>query len=85
MDLLKVGDVKEFRIIGLDATRKRISLSLKPQAAQQQQQQQPHAAQATHEARTAQKAPRERRPESRESADGTVYNPFADLLRKKKE
>ena len=30
MELLKVGDVKEFRIIGLDVTRRRISLSLKP-------------------------------------------------------
>jgi protein Tex len=35
MDVLKVGDVKEFRIIGLDLDRRRISLSLKsdkPQA-----------------------------------------------------
>jgi uncharacterized protein len=32
MDLLKVGDVKEFRIIGLDLDRRRISVSLKTQA-----------------------------------------------------
>jgi len=33
MDLLKVGDVKEFRVIGLDLDRRRISVSLKSPAA----------------------------------------------------
>src|SRR5574344_622069 len=33
MDVIKVGDIKEFTIIGLDADRKRISLSLKSDAA----------------------------------------------------
>ena len=36
MDVIKVGDVKEFTIIALDADRKRISLSLKTGAAQRQ-------------------------------------------------
>src|SRR5574344_2319210 len=33
MDVIKVGDIKDFTIIGLDADRKRISLSLKSDAA----------------------------------------------------
>lgn len=33
MDVIKVGDVKEFTIIDLDTDRKRISLSLKSDAA----------------------------------------------------
>jgi protein Tex len=77
MELLKVGDVKEFRIIGLDAARRRISLSLKPPASNAEQ------------TRPPQRAAEPRRPadggsEPREHGDGSVYNPFADLLRKKK-
>lgn len=34
MDIIKVGDVKEFTIIGLDVDRRRISLSLKSDAAE---------------------------------------------------
>jgi protein Tex len=80
MELLKVGDVKEFRIIGLDMTRRRISLSLKPQAS-------PAAAGPVSQRPPRTEEPRRPaggRPESREHAEGTVYNPFADLLRKKK-
>ena len=90
MELLKVGDVKEFRIIGLDVTRRRISLSLKPRPSQPQQKPQAAhtasgpAAQLPRRA-TEPRRPAGGRPESREHADGTVYSPFADLLRKKKE
>jgi uncharacterized protein len=91
MTLLKVGDVREFRIIGLDVTRRRISLSLKPQASRAQQK--PQAAQPAagtetrREPRRPQRASESRRPASgrpdpREQGDGTRYNPFADLLRK---
>ncbi|HUJ73829.1 MAG TPA: S1 RNA-binding domain-containing protein, partial [bacterium] len=125
MELLKVGDVKEFRIIALDQARRRISLSLKPQPTQPRQPQEKRGAAAAQKpgAAAAQKpgaaagqkpgaaagqkpgaagpdarpeapppprAPRPRRPagdrpESREHADGTVYNPFADLLKKRNE
>ena len=36
MEVLKVGDVREFRIIGLDLDRRRISLSLKSQSSDKQ-------------------------------------------------
>ena len=86
MDLLKVGDVREFRIIGLDLTRRRISLSLKPPVSPVEQK--PHTAAGTE----TKSSPRNReprrpgggRPDPRDQGDGTVYNPFADLLRKKK-
>jgi len=89
MELLKVGDVREFRIIALDLTRRRISLSLKPPAPAEQLK--PIPAEAAGPAprpvpRAAEaRRPAAGRPEPREHGDGTVYNPFADLLRKKKE
>jgi uncharacterized protein len=89
MELLKVGDVKDFRIIGLDLTRRRISLSLKPQGSQgraeQQPRQEPQAPAGPRPQRppraTGPRSPAGGRPEPREKDD--VFNPFADLLRKK--
>jgi uncharacterized protein len=89
MELLKVGDVKDFRIIGLDLTRRRISLSLKPQAPQGQAEQQPRLEPRAQAAPKPQRPPRatgprrpaEGRPEPRGKDD--VFNPFADLLRRK--
>ncbi len=87
MELLRVGDVKEFRIIGLDVMRRRISLSLKPPASQTQPK--PHSAAGMDTRRpsraTEPRRPAGGRPESDAHGDGTVYNPFADLLRRKKE
>jgi uncharacterized protein len=89
MELLKVGDVKEFRIIGLDMTRRRISLSLKPPASAAQPKPKLRAAagpEKLHPSGTAEPAqPPRGSPDSRGQGDGTVYNPFADLLRRKKE
>ena len=87
MDLLKVGDVKEFRIIGLDAARRRISLSLKPPASPAPQRPPAEAGTGTRHPPQAREPRRSSgaRPESKEHGDGTVYNPFADLLRKKKD
>jgi uncharacterized protein len=87
MDLLKVGDVKEFRIIGLDAARRRISLSLKPPASPAPQGPPAEAGTGTRRPPQAREPRRSSggRPESKEHGDGTVYNPFADLLRKKKD
>ncbi|MGO9411018.1 MAG: helix-hairpin-helix domain-containing protein [Spirochaetia bacterium] len=87
MELLKVGDVKEFRIIGLDVTRRRISLSLKPPASPTQEKSEAPAGSETPRPPRAQK-PRKSpggKPEPGGHGDGTVYNPFADLLRKKEE
>jgi protein Tex len=74
MDLLKVGDVRDFRIIGLDPARRRISLSLKPQSSP--------ASEAPKEPRTP-KEPAGGRPGPAGKDD--VFNPFADLLRRKKK
>jgi protein Tex len=89
MELLKVGDVKEFRIIGLDMTRRRISLSLKPPASAAQPKPKLRAAagpEKLHPSGAAEPTqPPRGSPDSRGQGDGTVYNPFADLLRRKKE
>jgi uncharacterized protein len=42
LEALKVGDVLEFRIIGLDKERRRISLSRKSEASRQQSAVKPH-------------------------------------------
>jgi uncharacterized protein len=90
LDAVKVGDVKECTIIGLDLDRKRISLSLKSNAGKEKP--------------TAQKAvsgpagnsgarivvrsvakptvAQQSRPRSEGSEDGLTYNPFAALLKK---
>lgn len=92
MDVIKVGDVKEFTIIDLDAVRKRISLSLKSDA----------ASRGSTPAKSADGAPKKRvvvvrkagagqskpaaaKPRERQnygSDDGYSYNPFAALLKK---
>ncbi|MDY4130231.1 MAG: Tex family protein [Treponema sp.] len=92
MDIIKVGDVKEFTIIDLDAIRKRISLSLKSDA----------ASRGSTPAKSSDGVPKKRvvvvkksgasqaKPaaaKTRErqnygSDDGYSYNPFAALLKK---
>ena len=67
MAVLKVGDVKEFRILSLDPVRRRIGLSLKTPGAS------PRPVQASAAARPV--GP---------SGSDTTYNPFEDLLRKKR-
>ena len=81
LDVLKVGDVKEFLVISLDTARKRIGLSLKSPAARQ-----PVSAQKPGEpprpAQPRRAAPQ--RPSPADTARDDVYNPFAELLKKKK-
>ncbi len=92
MDIIKVGDVKEFTIIDLDAIRKRISLSLKSDA----------ASRGSTPAKSSDGVPKKRvvvvrksgasqakpgaaKPRERQnygSDDGYSYNPFAALLKK---
>ncbi len=84
MDVLKVGDVKEFIIISLDIIRKRIGLSLKSErretaggnkAIVSPVQGVPHAAR---------KVVALKKAEPVREDDGTSYNPFAELLKNRK-
>ena len=91
MEVLKVGDVREFRIISIDAARKRIGLSLKsaPKSATKDDRQAPRprreAAPAMAGGRPTAPSGRPAQPPRREKEDdGMTYNPFADLLKKRK-
>ena len=98
MSILKVGDIKECTIIGLDIDRKRISLSLKSDAGSRGSGQatSPRDANKTREGSSAKKVVRvnrsdapsknKERQDNRQFAgndEGTSYNPFAALLTKK--
>lgn len=92
MDIIKVGDVKEFTIIDLDAIRKRISLSLKSDAASRGSTPAKSSdgvpkkrvvvvkKSGASQAKPAAAKPRER--QNYGSDDGYSYNPFATLLKK---
>ncbi|HUW69794.1 MAG TPA: Tex family protein [bacterium] len=98
MDVLKVGDVKEFRIISLDVARKRIGLSLKseriPAAGQARTDDAPAGTRRVVVARKADGGQRfdsgsrgqriEKQDKDRDD-DGTSYNPFAELLKNRKK
>lgn len=98
MSILKVGDIKECTIIGLDIDRKRISLSLKSDAGSRGSGQatSPRDANKTREGSSVKKVVRvnrsdapsknKERQDNRQFAgndEGTSYNPFAALLTKK--
>lgn len=93
MDVLKVGDVKEFRIIGLDTDRRRISLSLKSESsARSGAPKQGGATEGGKKRVVVRKAgdkpkdgyKKSDRPQRSYSGsdDGMTYNPFAALLKK---
>lgn len=93
MDVLKVGDVKEFRIIGLDTDRRRISLSLKSESsARSGASKQGGSAEGGKKRVVVRKAgdkpkdgyKKSDRPQRSYSGsdDGMTYNPFAALLKK---
>ena len=94
MDVIKVGDVKEFTIIDLDMDRKRISLSLKSDAASRLTGEKGSSASGTSTGKkrvvvvkkgAADAKPADRKPRERQnygSDDGYSYNPFAALLKK---
>ncbi len=88
MEVLKVGDLREFTIISIDPVRRRIGLSLKSAPALQ------GAVTAATQAEGRQVAtsrrvppasqPHTQRPvRSAREDDGTTYNPFADLLKRR--
>jgi uncharacterized protein len=88
MDAVKVGDVLEFRIIGLDRDRRRISLSRKSDPAQQKPPKQEVGEKkrvvVVKKTETAGAgSPAAPRGENRQgNDDGTMYNPFAEALKK---
>ena len=96
MDVVKVGDVKEFTIIALDKDRERISLSLKTNAQPKADAGSPRATAdgsgkkklvivkkgAGNASATAKKGDKPRGNKNFGSSDGMMYNPFAALLKK---
>jgi uncharacterized protein len=106
-EFIKVGDVREFRIISLDETRRRIGLSLKSDEARQKggrpdgmraaaaarpgdagaARSQPQAGAAGRGRDDRRAAPQggydPHRKQGGKEDDGTTYNPFASLLKKK--
>jgi len=98
MNIVKVGDVLEFSIIGLDRDRRRISLSRKSQpgsakARDESPQVSPRenekrggkvTVRATPPARPASRRPGDG-PRSNKDDDGTMYNPFAEAFKKMKK
>jgi len=86
MEVLRVGDLKEFTIISIDPVRRRIGLSLKMQAKAQPGQ--ASGSEGGSEGRhvvpsTGRQAPKGR-PLREGSDDGMTFNPFADLLKRRK-
>jgi uncharacterized protein len=89
MDLVNVGDLLEFKIIGLDKDRRRNSLSRKTERPKIP----PEGKKKVVAVKAAPPAPQELKPrgdfkrESQSDArdDGTMYNPFAEAFKKMKE
>jgi uncharacterized protein len=77
---VKVGDVMEFRIVNLDAERRRIGLSRKLGMRNEELGIKKKAEIRT--PRTPNPEPRTPNPKPRKDDDGTMYNPFADAFRK---
>ena len=77
LDVLKVGDIKDFTIISLDTTRKRIGLSLKTAAKKQDKHDKKEGIKKV--VVSAKSQPKNTRSSD---DDGNTYNPFANLLKK---
>jgi uncharacterized protein len=84
MSIVKVGDVLEFRIIGLDRERRRISLSRKSEQRENKAPIKPaHTAKAGKAVSAASVASRRNgNIQKPGNDDGTMYNPFAEALKK---
>ena len=84
MEVLKVGDIKECTIIGLDLDRRRISLSLKsnPSITKSSGSEPKKVVKVVRKTEPAKPRSFDRKPS--ESSDGMSYNPFAALLKDKK-
>ncbi len=84
MEVLKVGDVKDFTVISVDPVRRRIGLSLRANPKLETAQAELGARSGSSKDHTEKRQRSDKRAAqpSRED-DGMTYNPFADLLRKK--
>ncbi len=84
MEILKVGDIKECTIIGLDLDRRRISLSLKsnPSVSKPATQEPKKVVKVVRKTEPAK--PRNFERNTADTGDGMSYNPFAALLKNKK-
>jgi uncharacterized protein len=84
MEVLKVGDVKDFTVISIDPVRRRIGLSLRANPKLETAQAELGARNGSSKDHTEKRQRSDKRAAqpSRED-DGMTYNPFADLLRKK--
>jgi uncharacterized protein len=90
MDLIKAGDVLEFRIIGLDRERRRIALSRKsgnaaPAAAPAGGPSPRVSAAAINKAPKTAAAAKPVSHKPNKNDDGTMYNPFAEAFKKMRE
>jgi uncharacterized protein len=87
MDIVKVGDVLEFRIIGLDKERRRISLSRKkPQEPAQTENRPRENTQRENypvKPKPVVKAVLRQNHAQKRDDDGTMYNPFAEAFKKR--
>ena len=90
MEVLKVGDIKECRIIGLDPDRRRISLSLKTQSSGGTAAARPkpdgHVKRVVAVKKAVPAGAKKPQPKERFSGsdDGMSYNPFAAYFNNKK-
>jgi len=82
MDTVKVGDTLEFKIIGLDTERRRISLSRKSGEHVKIQKQQTQSPAPQKKKVTSAPAQKEH---YKKDDDGTMYNPFAEAFKNKKK
>ena len=91
MTIVKVGDVLEFRIIGLDRDRRRISLSRRKEGAKSAETPPKAQAAATKKKpvlavkKTTVQADERHGKQDSSNDDGTMYNPFAIAFKKMKE
>ncbi|OQB96147.1 MAG: 30S ribosomal protein S1 [Spirochaetes bacterium ADurb.Bin110] len=84
MEVLKVGDIKDFTVISIDPVRKRIGLSLRANPKLEMA----HSELVAHNGFSKDRAEKRQGSDKRAARppredDGMTYNPFADLLRKK--
>jgi uncharacterized protein len=86
---VKVGDVMEFRIVSLDAQRRRIGLSRKKGSGNREQGIEKKEQRTESKVREQSVLPARKEhkrqapvPQSLKDDDGTMYNPFADAFKK---
>ncbi|GMO59609.1 MAG: hypothetical protein Ta2G_19620 [Termitinemataceae bacterium] len=85
MDIIKVGDILEFRIIGLDVDRRRISLSRKKDSGQAQTTRTKDSSAVPFARPAKQQYNNKAGQKPRHDDDGTMYNPFAQAFNKAKK